>query len=412
MITLGGSSLGRAQVALPEQIDLPRLVDLCAQRLGARITYDDAALKGRVTIRRGAGLSDVELWRLTNRVLSEQGFTTVRPGDDDTLAVVKLSAAPQSARIERLDAYRAEAVDAARSATRAGFHRVLIPLRRASSKDIVVALQLVLSKPGGAASESEQAGLLMVADLTPSLDAAVELIDRLDGAEGGAVVKSIPAKNVDAARLATIAKQLADKRKAVGGREVRGELIAAPGGAGLVLIAPPAFIPDWEAILAGADQREAVEPRTYATGTFGTREVAALLEQTVRGASSGEDRWRVVFDDLTGTMIVTATPAQHGQIEELLKRLASNRRPRNVCRRNDSPESMGTPRRSATPRASSPLGLACRGTVPPSPRKSARRSPAWDCPPRPLPRSWPSPMRQVHNLRRCGHATPLWYSRA
>ncbi len=88
------------EVNLASQIELPRLVDLAAQRLGVNLQYDAAALRGSVTLRLGAGISDGELWALTNRVLASQGFTTVRMhGDGDTTySVVRLADAPGLAR--------------------------------------------------------------------------------------------------------------------------------------------------------------------------------------------------------------------------------------------------------------------------------------------------------------------------
>lgn len=321
-----------AQTTLSGQTDLARLTDLCAQKLNLRISYDEGALKSRVTLRQDKPMTDMELWQLTNRLLAEQGFTSVRAGDDETIAIVKIASAAQVARVERAEQLAAERNQHTLGGIepiRPGFRRVLVPLQRASSKDVLSAVQLVLSKPGGIATESEQAGLVMIADLTPYLDVALKLIEQLDGAEGGAVVKEIPARNIDPTRLASQAKQLADKRKAVGGREVRGELVPAAGGNGVLLICPPAFVQAWESIIASVDQREPVERRTYQPGSFGLKDVSGLIEQTVKGgtgitgATAADDRWKVIQDDLTGSLIITATPSQHEQITELMQRLAS-----------------------------------------------------------------------------------------
>ncbi|HMN39724.1 MAG TPA: secretin N-terminal domain-containing protein [Phycisphaerales bacterium] len=327
-----------AQVVLSGQVELARLIDLSAQRLGVRITYDDSLVKAKITIRQDKPVGDPDLWLLTNRVLAEQGLTTIRAGDDQTLAVVKLAVAAQTARVERIELpIRPPGADEAKTVT-PGFRRVLVPLRRASSKDVIAAVQLVLSKPAGVVIEAEQAGLVSIADLSPYLDAALKLVEQLDGEQGGVVVGQVPVRNVDAARLAALVKQLIEKRKSVGGRDLRGDLIAVPGAATLTLLAPPALVEQWEGIIADADQREPVERRTYTTGPFGLREVANLIEQAVRGgnagpsagpagtgsgAPSGDDRWRIVQDDLTGTLIITCSIAQHDQIAELLVRLAS-----------------------------------------------------------------------------------------
>ncbi len=357
-----------AQVSLPAQPELPRLLDLCAQRLNLRISYDEQSLKGRITLRAEQPLSDADLWSLTNRLLIEQGSTTIRAGDDDTIAVVKLSSAAAMARLERIDlaslppspAPSGEVASAAKAegvrtpaaskspstfSPQPAFRRLLIPLQRCSTKDALAAVQLLLSKgsgpagsSAGVAAESEQSGLIILADLTSYLDGALKLLAQLDGPDGGATVREVPARNVDPTRLAALAKQLADKRKLVGGRDLRGELLAAPSGTGVLIIAPATAIEQWLALLAAADQREPVERRTYTPGSFPARDVANLIEQTVRttspnsaaGAagttstgSTADDRWRIVFDDLTGSLIITATTVQHDQITELLTRLAS-----------------------------------------------------------------------------------------
>lgn len=349
--TLFGEPTLLAQTSLPAQIELARLIDLTADRLKARISYDDQALKARVTLRQADGMSDLELWQLTNRVLAEQGWTTVRSGDDGTLAVVKLANAAQSARVDTAESVQV-AIAAAGSqpsgaAVRPGFQRVLVRLQRASSKDVQSVLQLVLTKQVGSVTEADQAGggLIAVADLTPNLDIALRLIAEIDSAAGGATVREVPARNVEPSRIASLAKQLADKGKASGGRELRGDVIPAVSGTGVLIIAPPSVVPEWEKLIELADQRESVERRTYSVASFAAKDVAALIEQAVRGsggsqaggggaggvAGGSDDRWRLIQDDLTGSFLITATPTQHAQVEELLARLnsvpAESRRP-------------------------------------------------------------------------------------
>ena len=101
-----------------------------------------------------------------------------------------------------------------------------------------------------------------------------------------------------------------------------------PDGNAIILIAPPAEIDYWRELLTRFDEREAVQTRGYAPNQYGVSEVSRLIEQTVRTPSpwgSGE-RWRVIPDDLTGTLIITATPSEHEQIQELINRLESSPR--------------------------------------------------------------------------------------
>ncbi len=343
LAVLAHVSTASAQVTLSGQVELARLIDVSAQRLGMRVTYDESQLRSRVTLRQDQPLSDRDIWAMTNRLLAEQGLTTVWAADDETVAVVKLASAAQVARIETLDvvsrsldagavALTPDKVHDAAQKTPAspGFRRVMIPLQRASGKDVAAAIQPVLSKPGGIVVESEQAGFIILADLAAHLRVGLTIVNQLDGQEGGlggAVVKPIPARNIDAARVATLAKQLVERRKAVGGREIRGDIIASAGGEVVLLIAPPAFVQSWEDVLAAVDQREPMDRRTYPITAFGLKEVSSLIEQTVRTHAGGtgltftDDRWRLIADDLTGTLIITATPSQHEQIKELLDRL-------------------------------------------------------------------------------------------
>src|SRR5438477_7025089 len=66
---------------LSGQVELARLVDLCAERLGLKIEYDASVLKGVVTLRLGESVTDAELWRLTNQILAARGFASVQPPD-------------------------------------------------------------------------------------------------------------------------------------------------------------------------------------------------------------------------------------------------------------------------------------------------------------------------------------------
>jgi general secretion pathway protein D len=66
---------------------------------------------------------------------------------------------------------------------------------------------------------------------------------------------------------------------------------------------------------------------------YSLSEIRALLEQTCKQSTprGSGDQWRLVEDDLTGTLIVTATPGEHQRIAELVERLnatpGAHRRP-------------------------------------------------------------------------------------
>jgi general secretion pathway protein D len=76
------------------------------------------------------------------------------------------------------------------------------------------------------------------------------------------------------------------------------------------------------------DQFDRAEPVTtinYSPRRFALAETAKLIEQVVHGSPGASDAepWRLITDSLTGTLVVTTTPARHQEIERLLERLES-----------------------------------------------------------------------------------------
>ncbi|MDX2116858.1 MAG: secretin N-terminal domain-containing protein, partial [Planctomycetota bacterium] len=225
---------------------------------------------------------------------------------------------------------------------RPGFSADVVKLEHLSPKDAADAAKLVLSKSGATATPLGK-NLLLLADLTPRIADARRLLAWLDRPSEAGLVDEIPLKNISAAALVSLANQIGGKRDAAnaagagaGASRVPGDLIAAPGGQSVILVSPPEHAAYWKALVAQLDKREGVVTTTYAPKVFSVRDVAALLDQAVRpsgsggatgGASGGgDDRWRVVQDELTGSLIITATPAQHAQVVELLDRLESSPR--------------------------------------------------------------------------------------
>ena len=86
-------------MSLTGELELVRLIDLCAEQLDLNIEYDAAVLKGMVTLRLGGGVSDAELWSLTNRVLASRGFATVQRPGEGLFSIVKLNEAPKHTRV-------------------------------------------------------------------------------------------------------------------------------------------------------------------------------------------------------------------------------------------------------------------------------------------------------------------------
>jgi type II secretory pathway component GspD/PulD (secretin) len=315
-------------VDLAGEIELARLIDLSAQRLNLKIDYDAASVKGTITLRLGEPLSDGELWVLTNQSLAARGLATVHlPGASDrALSVVKSGDASAYADIEAAES-GAEGP--------AGFVSVVARLRHQPAKPIVEALKPILSKPGGSATDLGSGGLLLLSDFRTRVDEALTLIELLDVAGQQPVVERVAAQHVSASQIAALAGAATTVRDALMPAAATGKIIASAEGDALVLVCLPSELPYWRDLIQRLDQREAVTTQAYAPRHFGVAEVGRLIEQALKGSGSSTrgstDRWRLVTDELTGTLIITAAPSEHARIAELMARLdampAASRRP-------------------------------------------------------------------------------------
>jgi type II secretory pathway component GspD/PulD (secretin) len=300
---------GGTRTVLAGQIELARLVDLAATRLGLNIEYDASVLRGSVTLRLEAGLSDDELWALTNRVLAARGFTTIRLPGDGPISIVKLSDAQALSRLGPTDG----------PAT--GYTTVVLRIEHRPADEIAEVIRPLLSRVGGNVSVLGQSGLIMVSDLAPRVEQAAALIEQLDVPSEEAVVEEVPLRFLSPVQLTALAEQVESRRELVTGREVPGQLMATPDGKAVMVIAPRSALAHWRELIERLDKREPVRMTSYSPRHFGLAEVASLIEQTVRDPQRADDRWRVVQDELTGSLIVTATASQHERIAALMARL-------------------------------------------------------------------------------------------
>jgi type II secretory pathway component GspD/PulD (secretin) len=206
------SAPAQPQTNLAGQIDLPRLVDLAAQRLRVNVEYDASALKGSVTLRLEGTVTDADLWNLLNRVLAERGFTTVRMGEQQ-YAVVKIADAQALAPLIQSDRMP--------EGPAPGYLTVVVRASHRNPKEIADAIGKVLSKSSGSAMPVGDGGLILVSDLAPRVNAAIDLARLLDTPAQQSGIEEVPIQNLSAQAIATLIGQVSAKREAGHGREGR-----------------------------------------------------------------------------------------------------------------------------------------------------------------------------------------------
>jgi type II secretory pathway component GspD/PulD (secretin) len=180
-------------------IDLARLVDLCAGKLQMKVKYEPGQLVGTVPLT--AGHTDLELWALTNQELVSRGFTTIQKPGEEALTVVKLDDAASLARLEEEDLPKGMA----------GYARVLHRLRFASPEDVLPTIKKAMSGAAASASALGKTNSIELADLRPNLDQVFQLLKFLDTAPrtiGSESFRVFSIRNRSALELAELLNRL------------------------------------------------------------------------------------------------------------------------------------------------------------------------------------------------------------
>lgn len=301
---------------LAGQVELVRLVDLCSQRLGINIEYDKEVLRHNVTLRLGGGVTDAELWTLTNRLLAARDLTSIRMAGESTMSVVRLTDAARLARIESVaDGGAAHAV------VPAGFITVIIQLEHVGAASLVEMIKPLLSRNGSTATPLGDGDDLLISDLAPRVEEIRSIITRIDVPRAAPEVELIDTVNVPAERLVTLVTAAANTWSSTSGRTLQGRLSATGDEARAVLIAPGDELEFWRDLIDRFDTQQPVETRTYITPPAVTAlEVRSLIEDTAREETprGSGDQWKIVANEVTGTLIITATPSEHARVQELL----------------------------------------------------------------------------------------------
>ena len=119
--------------------------------------------------------------------------------------------------------------------------------------------------------------------------------------------------------LSALLERLRATRKLVVGEDLHGSALPLAESRSLLVVAPQTEIGWWREAIDRFDRPEPVVTANYSPRRFGLAETARLLGEVVRPADSAQ--WKIVEDELTGTLVVTTTPSRHLEIEKLLERL-------------------------------------------------------------------------------------------
>jgi hypothetical protein len=107
------------------------------------------------------------------------------------------------------------------------------------------------------------------------------------------------------------------------GTTLRGAALPLAESQSVLVVAPASEMSWWRSTIAGFDRPQPVTTLHYVPRRFGLDETAKLIEETVHpeGAIDATGSWRLVQDHLTGSLVITTTPAKHAAVQALFDRL-------------------------------------------------------------------------------------------
>src|SRR5262249_25998828 len=154
---------------------------------------------------------------------------------EETLSIVKLNEAAALARVE----------ENGLQGGLAGYVKIVKDLVNRTPEEVLPALNLVLSKPGGSATALGRTQKLVIADLRPQMEQALEILALVDVPPGDSITEELRPEHVAPTLLANQVTQVAAARAGLGGRALKGKLLPLEGGLSLMLVAPADESGEW-----------------------------------------------------------------------------------------------------------------------------------------------------------------------
>ncbi len=302
-------------MAIPDDTNLARLLDLSSDLLALSIEYDDQTLRDLdVHVRSQTLMSPKQLWALTGELLAAKGHFTIRRPNSAIISVVRSTEAADQARLDTMASLDPDV----------GFAKVWIDLDEIGTEAASDLVKPVLSRNAVIAPIGDRGGLV-VADRVSRLRDAAAVLEAHGASAGELAVERIPSQYVEAKQLDILLTTTVATRNTLTPTPLRGKASPSPDGASMLVIAPSDELSVWRSLIEQLDQRQPVTTVSHAVGADDLAEVATLIEATARDVSprgSGE-QWSVVQNDLTGALVITATPSEHDAIRSVLAELAA-----------------------------------------------------------------------------------------
>jgi general secretion pathway protein D len=309
------------QLTLPENVEVKILLEYVTKRLGINVLYDDALVKKRVVISAPSKIPKDSLLGLLNSVLKMNGLALVdgdQPGWKRLVAVgPDLGTTGEVAR----DPNNLESADATTIITH------VFQLKNVTTAFVDPTVKTFLSKPGGNTFAITDRNMLFVTDYAPNLRRVAEMIELLDKPGKKPAIRFLLVKNLEAGELARqVAALLSERDKLAtsAGKvpEKRFSLTIDARTNNLIVISSEDEIdPALLELIQTLDVPTSLQTQTYRLKFTSPQRIDKLARDMVLGAADFKAAFKSVIDADSGLLIVTAQPALHQRIEELIAQL-------------------------------------------------------------------------------------------
>ncbi|MGE3182816.1 MAG: type II secretion system protein GspD [Phycisphaerae bacterium] len=299
------------QLDFPDNIELKVVVDYVARTLDLNVLYNEAQLNQRVSLRTATPIERAALLPFLRRLLRARDLILVAEQADNWYSIY-----PADELAKRAGPVLTELPPADADPNRVITYR--LPLQNGSEAEFKSLASSSLSKPGGVIGTAGEPGTVIVSDFLANVRHVVRLADSLTPRESRAheSFERVDIENVNRERLVNAVIELLRQPAAQGLPGTTAPTVridADPFGSGVLVRGPATQVSEAASLL-----RELDRPSQRTTQYYQPRFMTAARLQAVVRARLGAvaDDW--TQDEVSNTYIVTAEPALHEAIRELL----------------------------------------------------------------------------------------------
>ncbi len=299
----------QVRLDFPENVELKVVVDYVAATLSLNVIYDETQLNKRIALRVSEPIPKDSLLGLLRTLLRSRGLALVEAEEPGWLRIIQAERAQSEAGpLQRSLPPEAE---------QAGVLTYVLPVQYAELERIKTAVTPYLSKPGGSLLAVPESRLLLITDYARNIQRVAELAQLIDVETPSVVIETIPVRHQDPAELASLVGQLlAEQARFAPSTEtqLQASLQPDPVSGGLIALGLPQQIERARQLLERFDVPLQHRTRVYRPRFVTASRLRTLAEQLIGGLGL-----RIVADDASNTLVVTARPEEHARVAELLE---------------------------------------------------------------------------------------------